>query len=231
MELPYMEKIRQLYETEHFDTNANALLEPENLIFYFAEFYDGDNRKLLAIKRASQFKGIIRARNRLVSIMDDTLKLVDRDVFRLDQDFDYLVAEANVFILRAAGFAYTAAIGEAIAAHAVDLLHDLTATVNCVNFDALEHYVSKHPRAGRLVASLHARKDLSDISPKLLKRECRTNQIKFSVSAGKTEPNSGNEMAFLELLDRRRYAIELIHNEEEFYVASSRRGGKTPPSI
>ncbi len=229
MKHKYMEKIRSMYQTDHFDIHAQALLETDRLAFYFAGFHDGQRRKLLGVKRAAQFKGILSARNRLVAIVDDTLKLVDRDIFRLDQDFDYLVTETDVLILRPSGFEYTAGIAEAIGKHVFGMLHDLETTVACVAFSELEQYVSTHRRAGRLVASLHARSDLAQTSATLLKKGCKANQIDVKTAGRKIAPKPGSEMAFLELLDRRRYTVELIEEEEEYYVAASRRGGKAPP--
>ncbi len=225
----YMEKIRAIYETDHFTTNTDALSEVSELAFYFAAFHDDEDRKLLGIKRASQFKGIVGARNRLVSVIDDSLKLIDRDVFRLDQDFDYLVSETTVLILRPSGFEYTAAVEGAISEHAGEMLESLNNTVACVDFDSVRDFVARHRRAARLVASLHARVDIGRTSEKLLRRGCKANQIEFTVVDGRISPQEGSEMAFLEYLDRRRYPYKLIDQEPEYYVAASRRGGKTPP--
>jgi len=229
LDTEYMEKVRSIYEADHFDTNADALSEVSELAFYFATFHDNEGRKLLGIKRASQFKGIVRARNRLVSVIDDTLKLIDRNIFRLDQDFDYLVSETTVLILRPSGFEYTAAVESAISEHAGELLENLNDSVACVDFESLQVFVATHRRAARLVASLHARADIGRTSEKLLKGGCKTNKIEFTVVDGRVSPQEGSEMAFLEYLDRRRYPCSLIDQEPEYYVAASRRGGKTPP--
>jgi hypothetical protein len=231
LEQRYMDKIRAIYQADHFDTNSQALEETDRLAFYFAGFHDDQDRKLLGVRRATQFKGILRARSRLVSVLDDTLKLVDKDIFRLDVDFDYLVAKSHVFILRPSGFEYTAGIDAAIGKHAIELLHEFERTVRGVNFLGLENYVKTHRRAGRLVASLRARDDLAQTSATSLKRECKTNLIETTTTNGKIGPKEGSEMAFLELLDRRRYTVELIDDQEEYYVAASRRGGKTPPAL
>jgi hypothetical protein len=229
LDAEYMEKVRSIYEADHFDTNADALSEVSELAFYFAAFHDNEGRKLLGIRRASQFKGIVHARNRLVSVIDDTLKLIDRNVFRLDQDFDYLVSETTVLILRPSGFEYTAAVEGAMSEHASEMLESLNNTVACVDFASLQDFVASHRRAARLVASLHARADIDQTSPKLLKRGCKANQIGFTVTDARICPQEGSEMAFLEYLDRRRYPVNLIDEEQEYYVAASRRGGKTPP--
>jgi hypothetical protein len=229
LDAEYMERVRAIYETDHFPTNPDSLSEVGELAFYFAAFHDSQDRKLVGIRRASQFKGIVRARNRLVSMIDDTLKLVERDVFRLDQDFDYLVSETDVLILRPSGFEYTAAVEGAMTEHAAEMLESLTNTVACVDFESLQDFVTTHRRAARLVASLHARADISQTSLSLLKRGCKANQIEFALSDGRLSPDEGSEMAFLEFLDRRRYPFNLVNGQQEYYVAASRRGGKSPP--
>jgi hypothetical protein len=45
---------------------------------------------------------------------------------------------------------------------------------------------------------------------------------------GLISPRPGFEIDFLELLDRRRYNLTLIDDENEFYVATSRRGVSLP---
>jgi Domain of unknown function (DUF4868) len=230
LEVDYMEKLRSIYETDHFDTNADALSETNQLAFYFAIFHDNQDRKLIGVRRASQFKGTVRARNRLVSMIDDTLTLIDRDVFKLDLDFDYLISETDVLILRPSGFEYTAAVEGAVSEHADEMIDGLNDSVASVDFDSLRDYVATHRRAARLIASLHARADITQTSAKLLKRGCKANQIAFTVTDdGRISPDEGNEMAFLEYLDRRRYPYNLVEGEQEYYVASSRRGGSAPP--
>lgn len=229
LQTDYLAKLRAIYETDRFETNADALSETSQLAFYFAIFTDDEDRRLLGVRRASQFKGTVRARNRLVSIIDDTLTLIDRDVFKLDQDFDYLVSETDVLILRPSGFEYTADVESAMTDHAAEILGDLHATLRFVDFSALKDFVESHKRAARLVASLHARADLNQTSRKLLKEGCRANQIDIKTTSGRISPEKGNELAFLEFLDRRRYPCELIAGEPEYYVAASRRKSSPGP--
>ena len=220
---PHMDKLRALHALQNIQTNAGVIRETQRLAFYFAVFRDAQSRKIVAVRRATQFKGVVKARNRLISLVDDTLKLVADDVFKLDNDFDYLVFHDKTWILRPTGFEYTAALEEAISAQAAAITEELSKSVPCVDFARLIEFVGGHKRAARLISSLRTRSDLHLTSIKMLKKGCKSNGIEFETKGGKVYPKEGSEMAFLELLDRRRYTVELIEEQEEFYVAPNRR--------
>jgi len=223
LDQPCTAKLRALFAAENLQVNASAIKGTDTLAYYFATFRDGRNRKLMGIRRATQFKGVIKARNRLVRLLDDSLKLVDDDIFKLDQDYDYLLTGDHVWILRPAGFVYTAGIEDVIAERVTEMVTDLDCDLPTVCFSALSDWISSHRRASRLVAALHSRKDLPKTSMKRLKALCKENGIEVGTKNGRIIPQEGFEMAFLEMLDRRRYRISLVDNETELYVALGRR--------
>jgi Domain of unknown function (DUF4868) len=223
-----MDKLAQMFEAENIETNAEAVKETQGMVFYFSIFRDDNGKKIIAVHRASQFKGIVKARNRLISLIDDTLKLVPDDVFKLDQDFDYVILEKEVWILHPTGFEFTAGIEDSIAKKLAKNITEVAKSVTCVDFSKFRDFIVDHKRASRLIAGLRARADIHLTSPKKLKRGCKTNGIQVVETEGKIYPKPGFEMAFLELLDRRRYQIVLIDGEEELYVAPNRRGVPKP---
>jgi hypothetical protein len=226
LDSPFMKKIKAIYLAENLQVDAQSMKETDSLVFYFAVFQDSKGEKLLAVRRATQFKGVLKARNRLISLIYDTLQLVGDDVFKLDNDFDYLVFDGQVCIYRPSGFEYTAGIENEIAAKALEMTGEVAKSISCVDFTDLTKYVSKHRRAARLIASLRARDDLHLTSAVKLKKGCKQNGIEFTTSKGKIIPADGYELAFLELLDRRRYNVSLIEEQDEFYVAGSRHQAK-----
>ncbi|MDQ7088940.1 MAG: hypothetical protein Q9Q13_14270 [Acidobacteriota bacterium] len=63
--------------------------EPSEIfLLHFARLTDNKNRRLTALRRASQFKGVLK--KRLIRWLDDTLKIIEDSVFKLDNDFDLL---------------------------------------------------------------------------------------------------------------------------------------------
>ena len=78
----------------------------------------------------------------------------------------------------------------------------------------------------RLVAAIKSRADLTSISKKHLSSECKKSGIKVTQKDGKLLPAEGSEMAFLNMLDRRRYTVTLISKTPETYEAPSRHSAK-----
>lgn len=75
----------------------------------------------------------------------------------------------------------------------------------------------------RVVAALRAREDLTDTSQNNLKRECKRSGVQVRSVDGRIMPEPGHELAFLQMLDRRRYAICLVTGRWEQYEAASRK--------
>ena len=65
--------------------------------------------------------------------------------------------------------------------------------------------------------------DLRDITVASLRRACRLNSIPVDSSDGTLAPLKGQELAFLNLLDRRRYVVSLLPRKHEQYEAGSRK--------
>jgi hypothetical protein len=218
----YTPWIANLVAAQSIATDPYGLASPERVIRYFARFLIDHGQKILAVRRASQFKSVLKARNRLVRYVDQTLLLIEEDVFRLDQDFDYLVFDGVIYILRPEGFAH--AIDELlIQASARQTALALVNRLNFVDFGEIARLAADHPRVARLVIALNMRDDLGSTSQACLERECADSGVVLVPSHGKIAPAPGQELDFLEQLDRRRFASTLIPNVKEVYVASNRR--------
>jgi len=174
----------------------------------------------MAFRRAAQFKGVVK--KHFVTFMNDTLKIVPDSLFKLDQDFDFIIMNNQIIIWRPSGFIFTAEMDEQIAASAMKNVAFVAKEIKCVNFDRLKDYVSSHKMAMRLISAIKSRKDLNSISKNLLKSECKTAGLKVSEENGILFPEDGSEFGFLMLLDRRRYTVTLIAKKPETYEAPSR---------
>src|SRR5438552_2259671 len=78
--------MRDLHEALNLPMNAGALTAPDEMFSYFARMTDSQHRHLTAVRRATQFKGVLRTR--LIRFVTDSLKIVEDKVFKLDTDFD-----------------------------------------------------------------------------------------------------------------------------------------------
>ena len=222
-----LETLRAFYETENIAINLQRIKNLKDSSFYFVTFRDNQKNKLIGIRRTKEFKGVVSAKNRLMRWADDALTMVEDDIFKLDKDFDYLISEKAVYILRPIGFEQTADVQKHLKEHAKNNTEHLKVIGSCINLKKLAQYVEKRPRAWRLVASISSRVKLkkeNKISPDKLKDSCEKQKIAFEEKDGQILPKPGNEMAFLELLDRRRYTVSLIENKPpEFYKALNRK--------
>jgi hypothetical protein len=215
--------MRVLHEAANLVIDATALSDPADVFCYFARLTDKKQQRLTALRRATQFKGVLKSRNRLVRMLDDTLKIIEDTVFRLDNDFDLLVDGTNVHILRPSGFEFAGKLQQTILDAAPENIKAIAKDIAFVMFDGIEKYAVKHPRAARYLASIRAQKETKSINKKLLKNLCRQTGVKISESEGKITIAEGHEMGFLEVLDRRRYELELVKGSPERFRAASRK--------
>jgi len=215
--------IRELHVATNLSIDIRALSDPAHVFCYFARLTDRRNRRLTAMHRATQFKGILKSKNRLVRMLDDSLQIIEDEVFKLDNDFDLLVDGANVHILRPSGFEFMAKLREAILGAVPESVREIQQELPFVALDSIAEYAAKHPRAARLLASVRSYAAIRNIDKSLLKKLCRQTGVEVRESKGKIIVDQGHEMGFLEVLDRRRYEVSLVEGKPERYRATSRR--------
>jgi hypothetical protein len=213
--------VRELHEAMNLDIESNVLADPSDVFCYFARLTDSKKRHLTALRRATQFKGVLK--NRLLRFVSDSLKLIEDRVFKLDSDFDLLVDSANVQILRPSGFEFAGKLQQAIVDAVPGNVEALRKDLKFMEFAGIEGYAAKHPRAARYLASIRAQKETKDIDKAALKKLCKQTGVEVSESKGKVTVATGHEMGFLEVLDRRRYGVSLVKEKPERYRAASRR--------
>lgn len=214
--------VRNLHQALCLDIDTSALTAPGEVFCYFAWFTDKKMRRLTALRRATQFKGVLKSKNRLIRMLDDTLKIIDETVFRLDNDFDLLVDSANIHILRPSGFEFAGKLQQAILDAVPENIRSIRKDLTFVDFDAIEAYAAKHSRAARYLAFVRAQAETKAIDKAALKRLCKNTGVELSESKGKISVSAGHEMGFLEVLDRRRYELELVKGQPERFKAASR---------
>src|SRR5262249_26217089 len=65
-------RMRDLHTANNFPTDGHALGNPSDVFCYFARFTDKKHRRLTALRRATQFKGVLKSR--LIRMVSDALK-------------------------------------------------------------------------------------------------------------------------------------------------------------
>lgn len=215
--------IRELHEAINLPLDAKALATPDTVFCYFARMKDKQGRRLTALRRSTQFKGVLKSRHRLMRIVTDALQLIEERVFRLDNDFDLLVDAKNVHILRPSGFEFACQLQEAILKAVPVNVAAIQKDLSFVDFAAVQNFASAHPRAARYLASIRGQGEAQNIDKSALKRLCMKTGVKVKESKGKLLVDRDSIMDFLEVLDRRRYGLDLVKGSPELFRAASRR--------
>lgn len=161
--------MRQLHQAVNLPMNAAALTSPDDVIFYFIRLSDNLGRKLTALRRAAQFKGIVKNKGRLIRLYDDTLKIVEDTVFKLDNDFDLLIDAENVHILRPSGFEFAGKLQQVILDAVPGNVAIIQNELPFIEFNGIEQYAVKHPRAARYLASICGWSEINGVDKRALK--------------------------------------------------------------
>ena len=213
--------LKALHQAVNLDPDADGLADPGLVFCYFARLTDSKGRHLTALRRATQFKGVLK--NRLIRWANDALKIIEDDVFKLDADFDLLVDDANVHILRPSGFEFVGQLQSAVLEAVPHNTKLLQKDIGFVDFNGIAAYAAKHPRAARYLASIRGQKESKNIDKRRLKKLCGATGVDIGEINGKIVVDGHHVMGFLEVLDRRRYEVELVKDAPEHYRAASRQ--------
>ncbi len=211
--------IRELHDAESLAFDDARLSDPETIFCYFARFTDHEHRRLTAIRRAAQFKGVLK--RKLLRFDDDTLKIVDDNVFKLDSDFDMLVDSACTHIWRPSAFEFLGRLKQVILDAVPDNISAIASDLPFIELSGVEEYAQSHPRAARYLASIRSQA-LEGMDRGALIELCDSTGVDIQEANGKIEVTAGGEMGFLEVLDRRRYRVELVPDQPEQFRAPSR---------
>jgi hypothetical protein len=212
--------IRELHSATNLPIDSNALADPSAVFCYFARMIDDVGNRLTALRRATQFKGVLKSR--LVRLVTDALKLIEDQVFKLDNDFDLLVDSENIHILRPSGFEFAGKLQEAILEAVPKSVAVIQKDLDFVDFAPVQEYALTHPRAARYIASIRSQKETTNIDKSALKWLCKATGVELKESKGMLAVGDGHILGFLEVLDRRRYKLELVKGSPERFRAASR---------
>ena len=220
-------KLKRLYDNAtNIITVSSNILEKEsnNIIYYFAKFTDNYDRKIIGVRRASQFKGFLSGQNRLIRWLDDSLKTIDFNIFRLDRVFDFILTLDNIYILNPASLEFIADLSSVVSEKARERALSLSNILNFLSFDSIADFASHNKRAARLLAAISIRNDINEIKKDKLIEAANINKIELeNINGDKIKPKIGNEIALLELLDNRRYIVSLTDDVPCTFRANSRK--------
>ncbi|WP_273149959.1 Kiwa anti-phage protein KwaB-like domain-containing protein [Methylophaga thiooxydans] len=216
---PNVGSIESLHTAENLLVRPNAMHEYGKIFCYFVRLTDVHGNRLTGVRRSTQFKGVVK--KRLITAVDDTLKLNTKPMFALDSDFDFLVDSDKIVIFRPSGFEFSGQLQEAIIAAVPANIQVLGQAIPFVNFTSIEEYASTRPRAARYIASIKSMGNQNNIDRECLEQLCTYTGVALEDDNGQLVVPDEHSMAFLEVLDRRRYGVDLT-GQPERYVAAAR---------
>ena len=214
---------KRIIKQENLTPTTSFLDELRKMYFYFARLTDHRGQKLIAMRRPNQFKGQLKKQNRLLRLIDDSLELVDDPIFTLNDDFDILVDHRNVHVFRPRGFDLIAQTQEIVMASVKTNIDQIQTDIPFVDFEGIAQYATTHVWAARLVSSIHTAGFAEGVDKNLLLDLCKGTGVNVKEVGGDLVIGEGHEVAFLEVLDRRRYEIALTGEGSERYRALNRQ--------
>ena len=215
--------IRDLHTAENLPPDSEGLAAPELVFCYFARLFDAQERHLTALRRAAQFKGLLkRPLLRRLKGSDD-YGIDEEDVFKLDLDFDIVADSQTIHIWRPSGFEYVARLQREILRVVPQIFAELQVDLPYVDLSSVQEFATERSRAARLAASIRSRRRVENVDQSALAEQCERTDVRIETgSDGRLRVAEGHEFGFLEVLDRRRYNVELVAGELEAFRAASR---------
>lgn len=223
LERDYMLQTKALYDGSHDQELPDFHGLMKDVDYYFSVFWDQGDRKIIGVKRAAQLKATLGAQGKLIRWLDDTLTVVDEPILRLDREFDALITATNAYILDPRHFEYVADIVNLVAGAAKQKVDDVSVRIPFIDFSRIATDISKHPRCARVVASIAARADLHLLDRDKLCALAERTKVKLKDVDGKLQPTRACEYGLLQLLDNRRYDVDLTTDSPLAFQATGRR--------
>ena len=218
---PLAAVFREMHETQAFEPGGNILDNPSRIFCYFARLTDDNDLSLTAVRQATDFKGMLKKKNKVVRIRDDRVRLVPYDVFLLDNDFDVLVDVDMVHILHPSGFVRVGGLNAAVKAAAPRNLTALKDTLGFLEWEFEPDSWKCSLGVARHLSSV-VRQQLQGITVDTLKDSCRVGNVPFSQTASGVSFSEDSMPGLLDALGRRFYEQEIIPGVRERYRAANR---------
>ena len=132
-------KLKDLFEKNNIPTNNLDLSNILSEISYYYGIFNNDGEKIIGVKRPSQFKGLIKNKNKLIKIIDDSLMAVNDDIFKLDNDFDFVISKDEIRILHPTGFVFISDVDKYVLEKSGEAAIELGTQIKFINFKSLHN--------------------------------------------------------------------------------------------
>ncbi len=214
-------QLRDFHTARNLDPDNDVFDDTGSIFCYFARFLDDHDRRLTAIRRATTMKGALKKKT--LSWNAGILELVEPKLFVLDSDFDILIDSVAVHIWRSSSFESVGKLQNEILGAVSANIAAIQQDIDFMDFGPIQLYAGSHVTAARYLASIRTQTAEGPISKGALMQLCAVTGVMVEEQDGKIVVAPNHYMGFLEVLDRRRYGIELIEGKTEPFRATSRQ--------
>lgn len=202
---------------------ANLDEHIHDIDYYFCEFRDAANTKIVGVKKAAQFKTTLAARNKLARLVNDTLQMIEENVVKIDPLFDALITDQHIFILKPRAIEYIADMVTHVAGAATEKVRHIHDHITFLDLSRIEAKIASHPKMARMAASIAARDDLGEFQQEKIVSLATQHGVVFKEVDGRLQCRVADEAKLLEILDARRYHLDLANDGGDPYRASARQ--------
>lgn len=229
----YTFRTNPLFQTlsDIFDSGALAELPDlqnhlADLDYYFAKFVDHAGRVIVGVKKARNAKATLGAQNKLVRLVDNSLQLIEERVLRLDRTFDVLITTDHVFILEPRPMEQVAQLVQQVAASATAKVQAIHDAVTFLDLSRVREKIGRHPKLARIAHSVASNPNLTLMQRVVIEELARAQGVRFKEVNGRLLCNVTDEAKLLEVLDARRYHLDLTATGAVPYRATARQAVK-----
>lgn len=221
--LPLFETMSEIFDSGVLPELADLQNHLVELDYYFAKFVDSEGRMIVGAKKARTAKATLGAQNKLVRLIDNTLVLIEERVLRLDRQFDVLISSDNVFILEPRAAEQVAKIVEHVAASAGAKVQEIHDAVPFLDLSRIRDKIARHPKLARIAHSIANRPNLHSMQRAAIEELAAAQGIRFKEVNGRLLCNVTDEAKLMEVLDARRYHLDLTATGAVPYRATARQ--------
>lgn len=196
------------------------------LHYYFARYVDHTGRVIVGVKKARNAKATLAAQNKLVRLVDNSLQLIEERVLRLDRYFDVLITADHVFVLEPRPMEQVAQLVQQVAASATAKVQAIHDAVTFLDLSRVREKIGRHPKLARIAHSVASNPNLALLQRSVIEELARAQGIRFKEVDGRLLCNVTDEAKLLEILDARRYHLDLTATGAVPYRATARQAVK-----
>lgn len=214
--------LAELHEAANLSRITPELQVLRTASSYFMRGTDRNGRRLTALNRATQFKATLGRQGRIMALVSDTLRVIPDPVMQLNAGFDIVIDSKQIHIFRPASFRTLGNVDEAVAQAVPRNVEAISQAAYFVEWSNIQEFATTRPRAASLLASIRTQKFAENLDKAALKSLCLRTGVEIDTSQEHIAVPDDQIIPFLEVIDRRRYDIDLVPNTPEQYKASSR---------